>query len=173
MYSDHSIVECATKYHPSNVQEAKKQKKYSPAASQFEKLNFFSEDADWMRLNDELKDHNWSQEFQSDDPDSMLRCFIDVCSAAASEYIPERKAFSKTSIKSRIPRERTSWGEGDVSIPNCARPLQKLEDGNWRKKPRKLRRNYNVPIARAEKNSDDKAIGAIKRNSKYFFSYAK
>ena len=105
MYSEHSIVECATKYHPSNIQEAKKQKKYSPAASQLEKLNFFSEDADWMGLNNELKDHNWSEEFRSGDPDSMLRCFIDVCSAAASEYIPGRKAFRKTSMKSRIPRE--------------------------------------------------------------------
>ena len=61
IYSDHSIVECTTKYHTSSVQEAKKQKEYSPAASQFEKLNFFSEDADWMGLNNELKDHNWSQ----------------------------------------------------------------------------------------------------------------
>ena len=65
IYSDHSIVECTTKYHTSSVQEAKKQKEYSPAASQFEKLNFFSEYADWMGLNNELKDHNWSQEFRS------------------------------------------------------------------------------------------------------------
>ena len=97
MYSDHSIVWCATKYHPSNLQGAKKQKKYYPAASQLEKLNFFSEDADWMGLNNELKYHNWSQEeFRSGDPDSMLSCFIYVSSAAAWEYIPERKTFSKT-----------------------------------------------------------------------------
>ena len=174
MYSDHSIVECATKYHPGNVQEAKKQKKYSPAASQFEKLNFFSEDDAWMGLNNELKDHNWSQEFWSADPDSRLRCFIDVCSAAASEYIPERKAFSKTSVKSRIPKEKKNLMRRRRRINSQLRKsTSEARRRKLKEEAKEVEKKLQSSYCQSRKNSEDKAIGAIKRNSKYFFSYAK
>ena len=165
----HKIIEISTTY---KSLAAKMQKNEKIFHTTFDRLNFFSEDIDWIPIKRELVYTNWQREFKGLDPTLMLKKFIHICESICVKYVPERK--TKYSKKQMVPKDRrilirrrrkiNNQLNSNISLPRhqkLSRELVEIE--------KKLQSSYKQSTDRQEK----KAIDAIKRNSKYFFSYAK
>ena len=140
----------------------------------FGNLNFFSEDIDWPGLEKELKDHNWIQEFRACSPENMLKKFVEICLEISLKYVPLRKKREKSQTRSYIPRDRKNLMRRKRRITT---QLRKTTSEARRKKLKgesvQVERALIKSYQQSQKDSETKAVNAIKRNSKYFFSYAK
>ena len=134
----------------------------------FRTLNFHSEKVNWAKINEELSKISWNNVINSEDIDKdneeLCKVLFDIC----KKYVPKKKLFSK----SQIPRDRKilmktrlslnkrlvrSYGRNKLEIQ---RKLDLIQQ--------KIAESLQKEIAQGER----KAIEAIKRNSKYFFTYA-
>jgi hypothetical protein len=178
IFSDHHIVECATTYDSGHhmgknigqSDSAKAEGEDGPG-SIFGNLNFFSEDTDWNGLNRELESQDWAAEFRSQDPHEMLHRFIDICATIAKKYVPVKK---NSRSRNQIPRERRNLMRRRRRITV---QLRKTTSDTRRKKLKSelkdIERNLQKSYQASREYNENKAVGAIKRNVKYFFGYAK
>ena len=175
MYSDHNIVECATTYMCDTDSTHDTHDELSPTAGHgFDDLNYFSEDTDWSGLEQELHFNDWSMEFRSLQPQDMLSRFIDICLNASAKHVPVKRRNAGLRSNSRIPRYRKNLMRRRRRI---AVQLQKVTSENRRKKLMTEARDIEKKLQKSYRETRDineqKAVDAIKTNSKYFFSYAK
>ena len=151
--------------HPENSVEA---------ATGLGKFNFFSEETDWLSIDQELAQHNWEFEFRGSNPQQMLNKLLEICEDIVARYVPTRKRSSTSQKKSHIPRDRKNLMRTRRRI-NIQ--LSKVSSEARRKKliqkARQIERELSKSYQQSQKESEDKAVNSIKRNSKYFFSYAK
>ena len=54
--------------------------------SPLDKLNFFSNDIDWVTMNEELESIDWVFELSNINPDDMLKKFITKVEAICNKY---------------------------------------------------------------------------------------
>ena len=170
MYSDHSFVECSTTYSCST----QKVDQEPVQSGSFDKLNFFSDAVDWDSLNSELTSHDWRAEFRARSPEDMLDRFLEVCLSTAEEQVPLKARVRKNGNASKIPRDRRNLMRQRRRV-NAQ--LRKTTSEPRRKKlklqNRDIEKRLQNSYRQSRKYSEDKAVGAIKHNSKYFFSYAR
>ena len=166
--SDHYMVECKSLL---GVTE-ESVKEQPPKASALDNLNFFSNDIDWEVISAQFEDIDWSQVLEGLSPQDQLNLLmkkiVDICKA----NIPLKK--SARSGKPKIPRDRRILMRKRKKI--SVQLEFQLSDARRKKLQRKLvdielslqKSHFASKIA-----NENRAIGAIKNNSKYFFSYAK
>ena len=172
--SDHKVVEVRSHYKteaPSLEETSVKREPTGDNASFFD-LNFFSDDIDWTGLNATLKDYDWSLDFKGLNPNDMFNKFLSVCLSVAAEYVPQRRRPRKSGC--RIPRHRRVLMRTRRRIN---RQLTRTQSGPRRqaliKKLVKIGKDLKESHLNQQEVQEQKAVNNIKKNSKYFFSYAK
>ena len=138
-----------------------------PAAT-FDQLNFRSEEVDWDGLDWELQDIDWETEFHALSPSQMLGNLIDICSCISQKYVQQRKASEKINKIPRILMRRRLKVNKQLASSQSDTKRMKLTAAA-REIEKKLQESYKNQHAEME----HKAVSAIKKNSKYFFSYAR
>ena len=134
-------------------------------------LNFYSKNIDWDKLNEELSRIDWTTEVgNTNKPSEVLKSLLSVLLSICRKHVPAKV-----------------WQKRKVYIPRYRRVLMR--------KRRKLRSKYKqAKLAQKEKllkemeiteaklleshhkearSRENKAVGLIKENTKYFFKYAK
>ena len=175
IFSDHHILEFRTTFNQNTTQEKSFRQIRNPEelGARFDNLNFLSEEADWEGLERELNQQAWDEILSSNDETEMLSNFVNVCVETSQTYMPKRKSNEKRNF-SQVPRKRRILmrrrGKINKQLASHAtdekrtRLTSELVDIE-----KKLQMSY-----KSEKSEmEHKAVSAIKRNSKYFFSYAR
>ena len=174
VFSDHNIVECASTLEcnipltrsntPREDDDDKDQN--------FNKLNFFNEETMWETLNRKLRNQNWRSEFRGLSTTRMLDRFIGICYSHSVELVP-RKVRSRKET-SNIPRDRRNLMRKRRRVQvqllkRCSEArLNSLKD-----KAIDIEKELQKSYKKSRSFNENRAIDAIKRNIKYFFSYAK
>ena len=172
--SDHKIVECATTYDTSFSEKARTAEapREKESEENFDNLNFFNDSIDWESIKKRFRNHNWKAEFRGISPEKMLNRFLSICYSYTSDLVPP-KARARLSHR-KIPRERYNLMRNRRRINN---QLQKAHSESRKDKLNNKLRDIEKNLQQSYKNSRDynehKAVGAIKTNSKFFYTYAK
>ena len=180
IFSDHYLVEGKINYcsdyiemKDRTIQNAKEKKNKETLTANFNQLNFFSEKINWKVINKELQSFNWRLEFRGLSPEEMLDTFFYNCFSVCEKYIPQKKMHSK-SVTNEIPRDRKNLMRNRKRRLNaisrvCSSARRDKLLAEVRMIEKKLKISYDNDLA----ESEHKAIVAISKNSKYFYSYAK
>ena len=172
LYSDHFLVECMSFFQVPVPDDEHPENGDSPTG--FGHLNFFSEDINWNELERELKNHNWNLEFRACSPEKMLEKFVEICKDIAIKYVPLRKSKAKSKSNSYIPRDRKNLMRRKRRITaQLKKTTSEARRIKLKKEAVQIERAFIKSYQQSQKDSETKAVNAIKQNSKYFFSYAK
>lgn len=168
--SDHHIIEVATHF---KSHFSRSQKTIRQFSNIFDSLNFFSDDVDWAKMKTELQSHDWNQAFSEiNDPVDKLNHLIKTCEVTSSANVPKKRV--SISKKSKIPRDRRILMRRRRKItkrlPNTTNKtiINKLSAELI-----EIEMKLQQSIQNSTNYQEDKAIQAIKRNPKYFFTYVK
>ena len=168
--SHHFVIESYTAFN-SNIGEIEEDK--PEYLSHLDKLNFFSNDIEWDKMNEEFETYDWKHAISNLQPDEMLIKIMQVILEVCNKYVPLRKSLYKNG-KSKIPRDRR------ILMRKRRKITLKLKSASTKEKKEKLERkliNIEIALQKSNQNAksqhEQKAINAIKSNPKYFFSYAK
>ena len=139
------------------------------AAREWRQLNFFSEDVNWAALSDDLANQDWADAINSTDATQLHETFSARCLAIAKAHVPLRKAQGprqkipphRRRLMRRRTRLRRKQDESAHQSAAASKCLTNIE--------RELRTSY----ANQREFEENKAVGNIKTNPKFFFSYAK
>ena len=140
----------------------------------FDSLNFFNDDTDWQGLENELQSHDWAREFRSLTPEQMYIRLVKVTFDMSKDYVPRKARCMNRRSTSKIPRERRNLmrrrGRIHKQLQNVKSDIRQLSLRNEaRDIEKKLKKSYDSDRA----DNEHKAVSAIKKNIKYFYSYAK
>ena len=168
--SDHLIIECKTILGTCAEDcDSEIPKKVSP----LDNLNFLSNDINWEEIANHFKAINWELILSGLTPDEQLNMVMEKIHSICKDNIPLRKTLTKTG-KPKIPRDRRILMRKRKKIFDQLK-LQ-LCDARRKKLNRKLV-DIEVSLQKSHHVSkmagETKAIEAIKKNPKYFYSYAK
>ena len=174
LFSHHYIVEGKICYkNPNYVEEKEKNSwKRKSCLVDFYKFNFFSDKIKWDMVNKEFRRINWKMEFRGLSTEEMLNNFIDNCFFICEKFIPNKRNIKP--VISKIPRERKNLMRArkrklDAISKTSSTPRKTKLLTEIRNIEKLLKCSYEQDMAEQE----HKAILAISKNSKYFFSYAK
>ena len=171
--SDHYIIEGRTT-HGAVLHKTRCHRPNSSdiTSSVFDELNFFSDEADWDGLKNALAVIEWERVLSAIQPSEMMNTFLEICTNSARKFIPKRRLTDKKSSKiprtRRILMRRRTKVIKQLSAVKTDSKKNKLTDETIQIE-RKLQQSYRQKKSEME----HKAVSAITRNSKYFFSYAK
>ena len=140
-----------------------------PTGTGFRSLNFFHETVNWDQINNDLINVNWNDIFLSESINELYQRFCAVLLETCKKYVPPRKIFAK---RAKIPRDRRILMKKRLKlrkklISNPRNPqrinneLEQIEE--------QIALSHRAELAANEK----RALEAIKKNSKYFFTYAR
>ena len=165
--SHHSIVEVAVKYEADNNDSPR-----TELGGTLDDFNFFDENIDWDEINMILSDHDWVMEFKDLKPSQQLERFLHVCQEICETCVPKKKTKPfRSNVASRerkiLMRKRTKLQKQLRKTKNKSK-TRRLSDALIDIEI-KLQESYRKKMAYDEA----KAVEAIKKNPKYFFSYAK
>ena len=171
--SDHLIIEAWTSFQHTTKEDNAQPLNEEPlsTAGIFSSLNFMSEEVDWDNLDRELNSTNWESEFAGLSPTAMLDRFLEISAKASEKFCPKKKQAGK---KKRIPRIRRNLMRRRTKINKqlASGPVDsKRQKLNQEAKDieKKLQESY-----RNERSAmEHRAVAAVKKNSKYFYSYVR
>ena len=174
LFSDHLIIEARTSFSLNNESQSFRSSSDSAEdiPTHFNDLNFMSEDVDWCSLENELEMHEWKEELSTLSPTDMMKTFTQICLHAAQKHVPKRKLKHKN--VSKIPRDRkilmrrrSTINKHLANKPSDAR-REKLQ-----KESAEIERKLQASYKSERHAMEEKAVSAIKKNQKYFFTYAR
>ena len=174
LFSDHYLIDGKINYKSTVcVKEKNTDIPNKISTTNFDQLNFFSEKIDWKKMNEELQRFDWRGEFRGLPPEEMLAGFLYNCFSVCEKYIPQKRKTFK-SAPSKIPRDRKMLMRNRkrklntiTKVQSSSRKAKLLDEVRTIEKS--LKSSYEIDQA----ENEHKAILAISRNSKYFYSYAK
>ena len=140
--------------------------------NRFDVLNFFNENTNWTQINHDLSLIDWTAKLGTVEITEAFHVFIDTCHEVAKKHTPPKSIRSQS--KARVPRDRKILMRKRLKkrkqLQNMSNPCQiaKLEC-ELINIERKLQESY----ASEEHLTEAKAVDAIKKNVKFFYSYAK
>ena len=155
--SDHRLITVQT-----NLQLDKPKRSTPPEENNiFKRLNFYQ--ADWDALNQKLSSIDWN-----------TTQFLNVISDTCQQFVPLKKG--KSSRKSKSEHERRAKFCRKTKL---RKKLKDISDKNSPKRVKIEKEIYEIDkfikdsFAHDLKMEEEKAIKAIKKNNKFFYSYAK
>ena len=168
--SHHKIVEVNTKLDFNETDQRNKVNRKQPKAP-LSSLNFYDDTINWHELNGELSAVNWTTEFKNLNVNQILDKLLRICHEVAQKYVPLKKVPTKRSFIPKVRRKlmtrkrcinkRLLRTSSPSTIRNLKSELIEIE--------KKLMNSHRT----CKEDEEHKAINLIKKNSKYFFSYAK
>ena len=168
--SNHSIVMVSTSL---KVQNFVCDDERPGPRTKFNALNFFSEEIDWTKLKDDLNQIDWNEKLNTDDPQEILENINQICLDVCRERIPVRTT-KDTKKKSKVERYRRSLTKRRRKI---IKQLLKCTSQSKKTKITQELLKIEKDLQKSFKDSkcyvENKAINSIKKNSKYFFAYAR
>ena len=178
--SDHLIVEMTTairpNQHAADINVIPDNVDKTETKDDFRHLNFYSEDTNWDAISLKLSQYNWAFELQGLNADNMLSKFISVCLSISREFTPLKKNAPGSPPKKRsiIPRHRR------ILMRKRSRLKAQLLRANTEARQNSITRSLieiEIQIQDSLKQQSEfeeqKAVESIKKNPKYFFTYAK
>ena len=140
----------------------------------FDQLNFFSEKTNWQTLEEELGDFDWKAEFRALSPKEMLSKFLDICYDTAKTHVPlkKREAINR-GYASKIPRERKNFLRKRSRInKQISKTTSQARRNKLLKEAREIEKRLKQSYTNDREINEHRAVNAISRNSKYFFSHS-
>ena len=167
--SDHNLIDLVMQYRSENKETPTTGEKLTG----FRALNFFSDDTNWSQLEKNINTVEWDKELKNLSPDETLKHIIDRIINLCKGCVPLSKKSSTR--KHHIPKYNRILMRRKKTIN------QRLSRNNVPDKTRlKLNKEKYTIEAKlrashieSRLNEENKAIASIKKNSKYFFTYAK
>ena len=138
----------------------------------FNTLNFYHKDIDWEKINKKISENDWEIIFENKNIDEILDKFYDICLNIALEHVPNRNNPNKKLNKPQRYRQNLTRRRRRIHklMTRITSPSRKSKLQNELIDIEiKLQESYK----KANEYNEQKAIKAIKTNSKYFYSYAK
>ena len=169
-FSDHYMIEIASFFKSHFARQHQSQRKFTNV---FDSLNFFSDEINWDQIKYELEHVQWEEILLGLEPEEKLDCFLLVCQSISSLYIPKKK--TKTpSRHSKIPRDRRVLMRRRRKV---SKQLGRYPSGATKLRLEQELVTIELKLQDSYRNStsaqEQKALAAIKRNPKYFFTYVK
>ena len=145
---------------------------HTPQREGLFRFNFFDESVDWNTVCDEFDAYSWEDELKDMDVNSMVKKFVSLCEKVCERHIP-LKPTSNSNPRKRIPRERRILMRRRKKL-NAQ--LNKVDVSLSQKEKLKTllvstEKQIMQSHAQSRMYQENKAIHAIKKNSKFFFSY--
>ena len=148
---------------------------FLPRPASFMSLNFFDDKIDWLKMEERFLKYDWQTECRKKSVVEILRSFYKICFEISTEHVPVKsKLGNKNGHKNKIhcyrrnlTRRRRIIHEVLSKITSPARKDKLTKEVLQIEKD--LQKSYKDSAAYKE----EKAFDAIKKNSKFFYSYAK
>ena len=115
-------------------------------------------------------------EFRALDPRQMLSRFIEICKSTSAKYVPTRTSNKRVASqwKSHIPRDRKNFmRKRRRIITQLRKSTSEARRKKLKEEARKVEKELIKSYQHSQNECETKAVSSIKRNTKYFFSYAK
>ena len=169
--SHHRVLEISTNIEMARAQHPRKPLLNS-VSSPLSSLNFSSPDIDWNSLDEDLSLTDWVTEFKNHDVDEILEKFLSISYEIAKKYVPVRK--EGVNHKNSIPKDRRKL----MARRRCInKRLVRIKSSSSKAKLRSELVDIEIKLQASYRSSKDheehNAIKSIKKNSKFFYSYAK
>ena len=143
----------------------------------FDSLNFLSDEADMEGLKQRLKDVDWKEELgdpEETDPAKMLENFIEKCAREAQDFIPKRSVTKEKRKGSHIPRTRRILMRRRTKVnKKLSQPVTPNQRAKLDEELIDIERNLQKSYKAESTEMERQAVNSIKKNSKYFYSYAR
>jgi hypothetical protein len=167
--SDHKIINVKTNFYET-MKECIQSTQLEHIS--FKNFNFFNEKVNWEAIQLTLANVRWVERMHTMTVEEKYDFIKETLLKIAKEFVPQRK--QNTNKKSTIPRDRR------ILMRNRTKIIKKLNSNlndNMRRRLKDKLVEIETAICNSHKNQrfaeETKAINSIKRNSKYFFKYAK
>ena len=167
--SHHNLIQVSTVYKSSYDPESLER----PKLCSFNALNFFNQDIDWSAINKKLNNIDWKRELTNKSENDSLQFFYTTCLKICEEHVPakskaERAKMSRTfRYRRSLTRKRRRINK---RLSRTTSPYQKCKlNDKLLQIEKELQKSYRNSAIYIE----NKAVEAIKTNSKFFYSYAK
>ena len=171
--SDHLMIQFTANYARADVGTDNEENtdEAEDAEPQLRDYNFHSDAINWDSISEAIDEVNWETEFSELDPEGMMSTFLEKLSVIAADLVPLRK--KKEQPKSTIPRHRRTLMRNRRNLNRA----YNLATNPERKQAieRKLigiEKNLQASFEAQERRDEERAVGNIKTNSKYFYAYA-
>ena len=168
--SDHFVVEVST---PLLCNTPEEEKEKPPLLSAFDNLNFFSNDIQWEAMSNEITHRFESEDLSSLPPKEHLEKLMKILIDVAYKFVPLKNSTRRGS-HTKIPRERR------ILMRKRRKLMIQFEQSTEDRRKEKIREKLiQIELLIQKSHFDNRsrkeqrAVKAIKTNSKYFFAYAK
>ena len=165
--SDHRLIVATTILSPANDGT---QKHSASKSDSFRSLNFYHKNVNWVTLDKEIMDTKWIESFDENSIEESYNFFCSKLLELCQKHIPKK---NKRRNRTHIPRDRK------ILMKKRSVIQKKIQSCHPRNKSRLLLclENIEQSIIQSHEeenyNIEKKAIENIKRNPKYFYSYAR
>merc|ERR1711895_337870 len=92
-------IEVTTNIKTKNEEEIMKNKNENDKG--MKKLNYNSDDVEWDKIRNELKEIQWNEIFKDKDTETCLNILLEIIIKLCKKYIPEKKSRNKNTIPKR------------------------------------------------------------------------
>ena len=167
--SHHKIIELTSLYNSPFSISQKITKKFN---SKLDALNFFSDKTEWNNIKQELENVNWVKELDNLSPNQMYEKLISICENICELYVPKKS--SSFSPYKKQSRQRKLLLRRRRKVNNhLQKYLTQSQRLKYQKELTEIEKNLQRLYKSDSLENERKATKAIKKNSKYFFNYAK
>ena len=141
--------------------------------SGFDALNLYSEDTNWAAIEAKIDSVDWAATFTDLTVEEMISKMTQTCQDAATENAP-RRARRQQPGHSKVPRHRR------ILMRKRTRLRKQFNNSPSEHRRTKIRtslvdieQKLQESHAAQERHDESKAVDTIKKNPKFFYSYAK
>ena len=170
--SDHKSIECKVRYRKDS-EKTSTDKKPQRDPNLYD-LNFFSESINWPALRNALAEVQWRRIFLNSDPCEMMDMFLSTCFEIAKDYVPLKHISENNSQRVNIiPRHCRRLMRNRSNIHNqLLKVKSESRKNSLNQKLIEIEKKLQCSHDSQRTEEESKAVGRIKTNPKYFYSYA-
>ena len=132
--------------------------------------NFMSDKTDWTQIKLELRSINWSELTTGKTPDDIYEVIYGILVEISAKYVPERRSVRRK----EIPRDRRILMRKRRKIViKIGKENDQIVKERLKFEAGALEHQLVASHRNETRRTEEKAVKAIKTNSKYFYNYAR
>ena len=167
--SHHKIVLVSTCLKVSTISE--KDEQPEPRTG-FNTLNFCADEVNWQKIKERIRAIKWKEK-HSEDPNEILETINTLCFEICKENVPT-KSSKEGKRRSKVERHRRTLSKRRRKITKrLLHSNSQTQKDKIRKELLQIEKKLQKSFKESKQFVEMKAIESIKKNSKYFFAYAK
>lgn len=137
----------------------------------FDAANFRSKRMKWNKLKGALRNVDWDATMMNLSPTEMLKKLVNTCEKFVKSICPAKK---KPKKHDAVPRDRKILMRKRTKLKNALRKSNhELTKNRIRGELANIERSLQSSYQEQQSREEEEAVGSIKKNPKFFFSYAK